>query len=118
MSSYAQRVRVYGTGYDRRVKLTEDDKEYIRWLRDEEGLSYNKLAAKFGVSKRLIMFVCCPEKYAVAQAQRKARWKDGRYVTSPEERAEIAKEHLEYKRSLLDKGLVSLDSVKVKHNRN
>lgn len=58
MSSYAQRVRVYGTGYDRRVKLTEDDKEYIRWLRDEEGLSYNKLAAKFGVSKRLIMFVC------------------------------------------------------------
>lgn len=57
MSSYAQRVRVYGTGYDRRVKLTEDDKEYIRWLWDEEGLSYNKLAAKFGVSKRLIMFV-------------------------------------------------------------
>ena len=46
---------------DRRVKLTEDDKKLIIWLREEEQISYQKLANRFNVSKRLIIFICKPE---------------------------------------------------------
>ena len=47
--------------YDRRVKLTDNQRAEIVKIRTRQGLSYNKLAAIFGVSKRLIIFVCCPD---------------------------------------------------------
>jgi hypothetical protein len=46
---------------DRRVKLTQDDKKLIVWLREEEQISYQTLANRFGVSRRSIIFICRPE---------------------------------------------------------
>lgn len=99
-------LRVSGTKYDRRVKLTDDQREYIRWLREEEQLSLNKLAKMFGVSKRLITFVCDPNKEATCKEQFKERRKDGRYAVSKEERAAIMREHRHYKKELHEKGLI------------
>ena len=65
--------------YDRRRKLTEDDKFEIVRLRKEHNLSQRTLARMFGVSRRLIIFIIDPEKYKRAKAQFKERRKDGRY---------------------------------------
>ena len=48
----SEKIKIAGTKYDRRIKLTKDQKEYIRWLREEEKLSQMKLAKMFGVSKK------------------------------------------------------------------
>lgn len=75
----SEKIRLEGTSYDRRVKLSPDQKEYIRWLREEEKLSYNQLAKRFGVSKRLINFICDPEAYKKHKERYKELRKDGRY---------------------------------------
>jgi len=30
----SEKIRIAGTQYDRRIKLTPDQKEYIKWLRE------------------------------------------------------------------------------------
>ena len=61
MPYISEKIPIAGTQYDRRRKLTEDQKQYIKWLREEEQMSYNQLAKMFNVSKRLIIFICRPE---------------------------------------------------------
>jgi len=46
----------------RSAKLTPKESEEIR--ENAEGLSQRKLAAKYGVSRRLITFILDPEKHA------------------------------------------------------
>jgi len=102
----SQKIPIANTEFDRRQKLTDDQREYIRWLRKEEGLSYNVLARQFGVSKRTIIYVCNPDKYEVLKAQNKQRHKEGRYKPTKEEWAETVREHRRYKQSLYKKGLI------------
>ena len=40
----SEKIRIAGTQYDRRIKLTPDQKEYIKWLREKQLISYSKLA--------------------------------------------------------------------------
>lgn len=96
----SEKCKIQGTKFDRRRKLSEEQKELIKWLREEERISYNKLAKQFGVSKRLIQFICCPDKEQKAKAQFKERRKYGRYNVSKEERNEIMREHRHYKQEL------------------
>lgn len=102
----SERIKIEGTVYDRRRKLTEAQKEEIRLLRRQTGLSYNKIAERYGVSKRMIMFVVNPEKYAVAREQFKERQREGRYQVSREERASIVREHRHYKQGLHKEGKI------------
>lgn len=43
----SEKIRIAGTKYDRRIKLTPDQKEYIKWLREKQLISYSKLAKIF-----------------------------------------------------------------------
>lgn len=104
MTSIADRVRIAGTKHDRRVKLTPEQKAEIRKLREDTGLSYNKIAKMYKVSKRTIMFVICPEKEAVCREQFKARKADGRYKPEKEAWKEVQREHRAYKKNLYDTG--------------
>ena len=96
----SEQIQIACTQYDRRAKLTEDQRNYIRWLRAEEQLSYNKLAQMFNVSKRLIIFVCRPETMEKCRERFKQLRKDGRYKASKEEWAETMREHRNYKQNL------------------
>lgn len=96
----SEKIKIAGTQYDRRIKLTEDQKNYIRWLREEEKLSYNKLAQMFNVSKRLIIFVCRPETMEKCRERFKQLRKEGRYKPPKEEWADIVREHRRYKQKL------------------
>lgn len=90
---------------DRRVKLSDDQKDLIRWLREEEKTSYQKLANQFTVSKRLIIFVCKPESLENSLKARALR--GGSKIYYDKEQNRIAKkEHRDYKKLLYEEGLI------------
>lgn len=66
-------------GVDKRVKLTESDRERIRVIYARKEASTRELAGMFGVSRKLIQLIISPERLARAKALYKERRKDGRY---------------------------------------
>lgn len=74
------------------------------WLREKQLISYSKLAKIFGVSKRLIQFICCPDKYLKNKESLKQRKAEGRYKPTKAEWAATIREHRRYKEQLKKKG--------------
>lgn len=72
-------VKLEGTNLDRRCKLDDYQRAEIVAIREHDGLSYNKIAKMFGVSKKLIILICNPLIAEKEKAQFKERRKDGRY---------------------------------------
>lgn len=56
---------------DKRIKLTDSDKLEIKKVYGK--ISQRKLAKLYGVSRRLIIFIGCPEKYKKNLQQRAER---------------------------------------------
>ena len=102
----SEKIKIEGTKLDRRRKLTEDQKQYIRWLRQEEGLSQRQLATMFGVSRRLITFVLDPDKELKNKALQKQHRQEGRYKYTKEQWAEVQREHRRYKQQLHKEGKI------------
>lgn len=98
----ADKINIAGTQYDRRVKLTEQQKKEIRELYATGGYTQAALANMYEVSNRLISFAIYPEKYEKAREQFKERRKDGRYKQSKDKRREIMREIRQYKRELYE----------------
>ena len=90
---------------DRRVKLTKEDKKLIAYLREEDGISYQKLADRFKVSKRTIIFICKPETLIASNEARKKRGGSAIYYDR-ESHTNTIREHREYKKELFSKGLI------------
>ena len=85
--------------YDRRVKLTDSQREEIKELR-RMGHSYRVIAERYDVSKSLIILVCNPD---IAERKRKAsieRHREGRYKPTKEDWAATIREHRQYKQKL------------------
>lgn len=59
MPQKIETIKLAGTKYDSRAKLSEDQRKAIRVLA-REGYSQRKLAAMFNVSKRLIQSILSP----------------------------------------------------------
>jgi hypothetical protein len=87
--------------HDRRVKLTEAERQEIRELHIS-GWPLRKIARKFKdqCSRRLIMFIIYPERLAAARAGYKERRKDGRYYIRTKHTAAIRK-HRHHKQAVL-----------------
>lgn len=85
---------------DRRVKLSEEQKDEIRHKYETGLYSQRQLAKEYSVSRRLISFVICPDKYERVKEQTAQRHREGRYDVSKEEHARIIREHRRYKQSL------------------
>ena len=89
---------------DRRVKLTEEEREQIReWYGK---ISQRKLAKIFNVSRRLITFIGCPEKYKRNLEQREARGGSKIYYDRAKH-TKAMKKHRKYKQELYLKGEVA-----------
>lgn len=97
---------------DKRVKLTQDDKKLIVWLREEEQISYQKLANRFGVSKRSIIFICRPELKVKDLENRKKRGGSKLYYNK-EKHTQSIREHRDYKKELNQKGLLKTEKDEV-----
>jgi len=83
---------------DRRVKLTDEERKEIFELYGT--ISQRKLAAMYGVSRRLIIFIGCPEKHARNLECRKKRGGWRQYYTTAKNTKTI-KEHRQYKTKVL-----------------
>jgi hypothetical protein len=66
VSGLARKMQIAGTEFDRRVKLTPDEKIEIRNLRCN-GRSYYSLAIEYNVHHKTIMRVCDTERYPPEQ---------------------------------------------------
>ena len=95
---------------DRRIKLTDEQREEIREKYATGCYSQRGLAIEYNVSRRLISFILDDEKAKRAAEQFKARKSDGRYKPSKEKWAETMREHRQYKHKLYCNGLLKDDS--------
>lgn len=89
---------------DRRVKLSEEQKEEIKRKFASGIYSQRALSREYNVSRRLISFILFPEKAELAKEQFKKRQKDGRYKQSKEQWAATIREHRRYKQELYKAG--------------
>lgn len=98
-------------GFDRRYKMdAEDIAEAIRLRKeDPETWSYQKLANKYGVSKRLIIFRIKPETLAKVLEHRRER---GGYRTETKKQTVYMRRHRQYKRQLISEGKIKLEDTK------
>lgn len=94
---------------DRRRKLTDQQKDEIKYLRLTKGLSLSTLAKQFGVSKKLILLITNEQPAEKSKKYIKDHWKD--YQACKEDRADIMREHRHYKQKLYLDG-------KLKENNN
>lgn len=101
----SEKIKIENTQFDRRIKLTDQDKELIKSLREIEGLSYQKLANRFNVSKRSIIFIIKPETLEACKQKRAERGGSKVYYDKEKQR-ETIKEYRNYKQDLKIKGLI------------
>lgn len=95
---------------DRRIKLSDEQKEEIREKYATGAYSQRGLATEYQVSRRLISFVLDDEKAKRAAEQLKIRRADGRYKPSKEEWAATMREHRQYKQRLYVDGKLKGDN--------
>lgn len=106
----SEKIKIEGTKFDRRKKLDDEDKKLIKWLREEEKISYQKLANQFNVSKRLIIFICKPETLEACKKRRKERGGSKIYYKK-EEQTEAVREHRRYKQKLFLEKKITLKNL-------
>lgn len=96
---------VIGRKYDRRIKMTEEDVAEAIQLRKEnpDYWSYQKLADKYSVSKRLIIFRIKPETLEKVLEARRER---GGYHTPTDRQTKYMRSHRRYKRELRNEGKI------------
>lgn len=95
--------------YDRRVKLSDDDRKEIREAYASGATSYNKLAKEFGVSKRTIYWVVNPEKQKENYELRVANGGSKQFYDRETHGASM-RAHREYKKELLKEGKLDEDA--------
>jgi transposase-like protein len=98
-----EKIPINNEKLDKRVKLTEADKENIKKEYETGTIGINALARKYGVSKRLIQFTLFPERKEQAKKAFAERRKDGRYYDKDKQR-EYQRKHRSHKKELYDKG--------------
>jgi len=91
--------------HNRTRKLSDAEKDQIRDLYTLPDWSQRRLAAEYGVSRRLITFILDPEKLERHNAAAAERRKDGRYY-DPDKHAEYIRKHRHHKHQLDQDGLL------------
>lgn len=104
MPFVSTKIRIDGTKYDRRRKLTIDQRKQIINLHND-GKSIHSLAKKFDVSRRLIQFITNPEAY---KENRKRHEENGgwRLYYDKGSHTRRIREHRTYKQQLYVDGLI------------
>lgn len=88
---------------DRRVKLSDEDREAIKELK---GTMTQTAAAKiYGVNRRTVSFIWYPEKLKENLERRKERGGSAQYYDREKHNASM-REHRNYKKELAEKGLI------------
>jgi hypothetical protein len=97
-----------GKKLDKRIKLTDEQRERIREEYATGLISQRGLAEKYGVSRRLIQFTLDDEKKERAKKQFAERQKTGRYYDKDKHK-EYMKIHRRRKHELYKEGKIGED---------
>lgn len=92
----SERIKIAGSKYDRRIKLTDQDKDDIKNM---VGMSIRGIARMYCVDKRLIQFILYPERHQKNLLDRKNRGGSMQYYTKEKQR-EYMKAHRQHKQTL------------------
>lgn len=99
-----QNAKIAGTKFDKRVKLSPEQKEEIAY-KHKKGASKRSLAVEYGVSRRLIQFVTEPEKLAAQREKAKERKpKESKVIVVKTQRMTANQRHKKYKKFLIISG--------------
>jgi hypothetical protein len=99
----SEKIKIEKTEHDKRVKLSDEQRQEIK--ENKLGLSLSKLAEMYGVSKRLIQFILDPEKQKRNLELREERGGSKIYYDK-EKHNESVKKHRRYKQKLFIKGKI------------
>lgn len=113
----SEKIKIVKTGYDRRVKLTPEQKEEIRRLYFQHGekvlsgvagesYSQRALAKMFNVSRRTIVWILHPDRLERNKKQRQERGGWRQYYNKEDWRKTMS-EHRRYKQKLYRDGLIT-----------
>lgn len=94
---------------DRRVKLTDEQREDIRREYAEGAASTRTLAARYNVSRRTIQYTIHPERYERLKERFKQNRADGRYKPTKTEWAATVRDHRRYKQELYKQGRLTTE---------
>ena len=98
----SEKIKIEGTKYDRRRKLSEEQKDEIREL-FAVGMSQTKLAKRYGVDRRLISFIVHPVSHEENLLRREERGGSRVYYDKDKHRVSV-KKYRRYKQQLKLKG--------------
>lgn len=98
----SEKIKIAGSKYDRRIKLTEQDREDIKNL---TGMSIRGIARMYGVDKRLIQFILFPERRQKNLLDRKNRGGSKQYYNKEKQR-EYMRIHRKHKQELYIDGKI------------
>ena len=104
MPYLSEKIKIAGTEFDRRIKLTSEDKEEIVKLYSS-GLSQRKIAARNKLDRRTISFIVNPASYEENLQRRKERGGTKIYYKK-EKHKNYIKQHRRYKQDLKLKGAI------------
>lgn len=90
--------------YDRRRKLSDEQKDEMRHKYSTGLYSLNGLAKEYNVSKKSVLLIVNPESKRKNDQRIKEHWKD--YAPTKTERNAIAREHRKYKNELHKNGKI------------
>lgn len=100
----SEKIKIENTKYDRRLKLTEEQREEIILLH-EQGMSQRKLAIKFNVDRKTIYNTLNNDKYLEQLERRKKEQAHLKYYDK-EQNTITKREHRRYKQKLYLKGKI------------
>lgn len=107
MPYLSENIKIEGTKFDKRIKLTPEDKTLIKQIYAAGKTSQRKLALQFNVNRRTIQFVLDPDKLKENLLRRSERGGFMQYYDKDKHAATV-KKHRAYKESLKKEGLISL----------
>ena len=99
----SEKIKIEGTSFDRRIKLTINDKEEIKRLSSDHSQRY--LAKMFNVSRRTIQFIIDPNKH-IENLKRRAEKCGSKQYYDREKQTQSIREHRKYKNDLFKKELI------------
>ena len=100
----SEKIKIEGSKYDRRIKLSRLEKEEICKKYYEQGMSMRALSREYGVDRQVIKYTIFPEyKLEFYKANRERK----HYLnTTKDQRNKYARSHRKYKQELYKKGLI------------
>lgn len=106
----SEKIIIDHTENDKRIKLTDEQREKIREEYSTGLISHRNLAKKYNVNRKTIYNILHPNKYQ-EQLEKNKEEKHSQKYYDKEKHKEYIKEHRRYKQALYVNGIISEENM-------